>query len=58
MTDIALVANIKECFHDRREVDFLVRIQLAPSGVAGHVKMSDVVLVFMNPSNDVAVHDL
>ena len=58
LSDKSLIANIEQRLHDWRIIDFLFHIQFATPRIPGCVHVTDVVLMFVQATDHVPVHDL
>ena len=58
LADESLVLDLEQGFHDGRIVNLLILIQLATTGIAGGVDMTDMLSTLMDATYDVSVHDL
>ena len=56
--DVACVSGFENCPHDRRIMNFLILVQLAPSGIASRMVVGDEVLILPNTADDIPVHNL
>lgn len=58
VSDVAVVVDFKEGFHEAPVIDFLGVANLAPTGVAGDLDMADEFVMLLDPGDEIAVHDL
>jgi hypothetical protein len=58
VTDVALVVDLKEGFHNSSIINLLVFADLPTSGITGDLDVTDELVVLLNSADEISIHDL